>query len=130
MRASSAGPPPDRVVLRPDPGTGFVVIVFAVACLPLATSRTWLLPLLLVPAACIVWQRRARVVADNAGLTVCNGLRTERVAWEQVRGFDLAARGRVRLLRAGQEPTALTGLQRRDLPRLIAVGEQAARRSP
>ena len=116
---------PDRVVLRTERGTLFVAIVFLLGALPLATSHVALLPLLALPVGCLVWLRRARVVGDLTGLTVCNGLRTTSVPWADVHGFDGSRR--VRLLRTGREPLRLAGLQRRDLPRLLAVGERAAR---
>ena len=129
MTEPAVPPVPDRVVLRPERGTLFVAIVFLLGSLPLATSHVALLPLLLLPLGCLVWQRRAKVVGDQSGLTICNGWRVEQVAWPDVQGFDRSGPRRVRLLRAGQPPLALAGLQRRDLPRLLAVGEQAARRS-
>lgn len=118
-------PVPDRVVLRTERGTLFVAVVFLLGSLPLATSHAALLPLLALPVGCLVWLRRARVVGDAAGLTICNGWRTERVAWADVQGFDLGGARRVRLLRAGHGPRVLPGLQRRDLPRLLAVSAHA-----
>ena len=118
-------PVPDRVVLRTERGTLFVAIVFLLGALPLATSHVALLPLLALPVGCLVWLRRARVVADRTGLTICNGWRTRRVAWTDVQGFDLSGPRRIRLLEAGHEPRALAGLQRRDLPRLLAVSAHA-----
>ena len=114
-------------MLRPERGTFFVAIVFLLGALPLATSHPALLPLLLLPLGCLVWLRRARVVGDQTGLAFCNGWRTQRLRWEQVTGFDVTPRGRVRLLRADHPPKPLAGLQRRDLPRLLAVGERAGR---
>ena len=103
------------------------VAVFLVGTLPLASSATWLLWLLLLPLACAVWVVRARVVAAPVGLLVCNGLRTTRVTWEQVDGFDVRRRGWTRLLVRGGRRVPLTALRPGDLPRLIAGGERAAR---
>jgi len=107
---------PDKVSLVP------VVFLF-VGSLPLAASSPWLLCVLLVPLACTVWVLRARVVAIPVGVEVCNGLRAHRVAWSDVTGVDVPKRGPLRLLRSTGRPLPMTALARRDLPRLLAVGE-------
>jgi hypothetical protein len=107
---------PDKVSLVP------VVFLF-VGSLPLAASSPWLLSVLLVPLACTVWVLRARVVAIPVGVEVCNGLRAHRVAWSDVTGVDVPKRGPLRLLRSTGRPLPMTAMARRDLPRLLAVGE-------
>ena len=99
--------------------------VFFFGTLPIATSSVWLLWLLLLPVASAVWVVRARVVAAPVGLAVCNGLGTTRLPWTEVEGFEVRKRGPVRLLRSGSRPLAMTALSRRDLPRLVEVGERA-----
>lgn len=105
---------PERIALLP-------VMVFLLGSLPIATSSAALLPLLLLPLACAVWVLRARVLVIPLGVEVCNGLGVHRVAWSDVEGFDVPARGPVRLLRRGGRPLLLTALPRRDLPRLLAL---------
>ena len=111
---------PDRLALLP-------VMVFLFGSLPAATSHVALLWLLLLPVAAAVWVVRARVVAIPVGVEVCNGLRAHRTAWVDVEGFDVPKRGPVRLLRRDGSPLRMTALPRRDLRRLVAVGERAAR---
>jgi hypothetical protein len=110
---------PDRLALLP-------VMVFLFGSLPVATSHVALLWLLLLPVAAAVWVVRARVVAAPIGVEVCNGLRAHRMAWTDVEGFDVPRRGPVTLLRRSGRPLRMTALPRRDLRRLVAVGERAA----
>ena len=117
---------PDRVRLGPDRLGLLPVVVFFFGTLPVAASSPALAWLVLAPLACAVWVLRARVVAIPVGVEVCNGLRAHRVAWTDVEGVDVPRRGPVRLLRRGGRPLPMTALSRRDLPRLLAVGERAA----
>lgn len=110
---------PERVALLP-------VVLALVGTLPLALSAPWLTWLVLLPLLAGVWVLRARVVAGAAGLEVGNGLRVSRVAWDAVEGVDVPRRGPLRLLVRGRRPLLLTALPRRDLPRVLAVGERAA----
>ena len=110
---------PERIALLP-------VMAFFLGSLPIAGSRASLNWIVLLPVACAVWVVRARVVAIPVGVEVCNGLRAHRVAWTDVEGVDVPRRGPLRLLRRGRRPLRMTALSRRDLPRLLAVGERAA----
>ena len=111
----------DAVRVRPERMTLAAVLVMTLGSLPLALSSPYLAWLLLVPLAALVWVLRARVVADESELEVCNGLAVRRVAWGDVAGFTVPERGPVRLLRHGGRPLLLTALNRRELPRLLAV---------
>lgn len=111
--------------LRPERTTVAAVVVLALGALPLALSSPYLVPVLLVPVAALVWVLRARVVASATGLEVSNGLRVRHVDWEQVAGFRVPERGPVTLLRHGAPPLRLTALSRRELPQVLAVGEPA-----
>jgi hypothetical protein len=115
----------EPVELRPERTTLIVVLVLALGALPLALSSPYLAPVLLVPLAALVWVLRARVVADAAGLEVSNGLRVRRVPWDQVAGFKVPDRGPVTLLRHGAPPIRLSALDRKELPRVLAVSEPA-----
>ena len=126
---TSASPPPEqRVRLGPDRISLVPVIFFLLGSLPLAASNPWLGWVVLVPLACAVWVLRARVVAIPVGVEVCNGLRATRVAWTDVEGVDVPKRGPLKLLRRGGSPLLMTALSRRDLPRLLAVGQAGAGR--
>jgi hypothetical protein len=115
----------EPVLLRPERTTLAAVVVLALGSLPLALSSPYLVALLLVPVGALVWVLRARVVADAVGLEVCNGLGVRRVPWEQVAGFKVPEHGPVTLLRHGAPRIRLTALNRRELPRVLAVGEPA-----
>lgn len=106
------------------------VTFFFLGTVPVATSSVFLLWLLLVPAACAVWVVRARVVAAPVGVEICNGLGVRRYAWADVDGFQVPRRGWVRLLSTSGDQRRLTSLSRRDLPKLIAIGEGSAAPDP
>ena len=110
---------PDRIALVP-------VLVFFLGALPVATSDVRLSWLLLLPVACGVWVRRARVVAAPVGVEVCNGLKPRRFAWSEVEGFEVHRRRPVELLlTGGRRPVPMTALSRRDLPQLVEIGRLA-----
>jgi hypothetical protein len=111
------------VSLRPDRTLLVVVAVMAIGALPLALSAAWFAPALLVPVVVGVWVVRARVVADDRELEICNGLRVNRVAWADVTGIRVPERGPVELLREGVKPLPLTAVTRRQLPSLLAVSK-------
>ena len=111
----------EPVTLRPERMTLAVVLVMTLGALPLGLSSPYLAVLLLLPVAAVVWVLRARVVADAETLEVCNGLRVRRVAWDAVAGFRVPKRGPVRVLLHGGGPLLMTAVDRRELPRLLAV---------
>jgi len=115
----------EEVKVRPERTTLAAVVVLLLGSLPLALSSPYLAWVLLVPLAALVWVLRARVIADDAALEVCNGLAVRRVAWGDVAGFKVPERGPVRLLRHGGRPLLLTALNRRELPRLLAASPTA-----
>ncbi len=108
---------PDKIVLFP-------VVVAFLGGIPAAFSSPAFTWILLLPVLAGVWVFRARVVARDRTLEVCNGLKVHRVDWPDVSGFDVPRRGVVRLrVRPGSGPDRLpmTALPRRDLPRLLAA---------
>ncbi|MGZ6792237.1 MAG: PH domain-containing protein [Mycobacteriales bacterium] len=115
----------EKVRFGPERTTLAVVVVMTLGALPLALSSWWLAPALLVPLGALVWVLRARVVAMDAGLEVCNGLGVRRLPWQEVEGFDVPDRGPVRLLRAGGKPLPMTALSRRELHRLLELARPA-----
>lgn len=130
--ASDASPPAAPVKalrLGPDKIVLFPVVVAFLGGIPAAASSPALTWILLLPLLAGVWVFRARVVADVAGLEVCNGLRVRRVAWPQVVGFDVPDRGFVRLRvqpGTGRDRLPLTAMPRRDLPRLLRAASPSA----
>ena len=115
----------DRVAFKPDRTTLAVVVVLFLGSLPLARSSPLQAPVLLVPVGARGWVLRARVVATREGLEVCNGLGLQRVRWDEVDRFERPRRGAVVLHTTAGRAVRLTALQRRDLPRLIEVGQPA-----
>ncbi len=111
---------PERIALLP-------VMVFLLGSIPVAASSAALAWVVLLPLACAAWVLRAHVLVAPVGVQVCNGLRPQRLAWDDVEGFDVPRRGPVRLLRRSGRPLVLTALPRRSLPRLL---ELAPREQP
>ncbi len=129
--ADTTAPGPARKPLRlgPDKIVLFPVVVAFLGGIPAAASSIAFTWILLLPVVAGVWVFRARVVADAAGIEVCNGLGVRRVAWSEVGGFDVPKRGfvRLRLLPgAGRDRLPLTAMPRRDLPRLIEAAAPSA----
>ncbi|MEO3924688.1 PH domain-containing protein [Micromonosporaceae bacterium B7E4] len=99
------------------------VIAF-LGALPLATSRWYLLPLLLVPAAVGVWAWRAGTDADRAGVRIRALLGERRIAWSEIVELAPDPRGQaVALLRDGRT-AALPAVRAADLPGLVAASGQ------
>jgi hypothetical protein len=115
----------DRVRFGPERTTLAVVVVMGLGALPLGLSSPYLTPILLLPLVAAVWVLRARVVARDTGLEVCNGLAVRRLRWEDVDRFDLPRRGPVVLHPTTGRSLRLTALPRQDLRRLIQIGTPA-----
>lgn len=109
----------------PQPLGLLPVLVLLLGALPLATSDARLSWVLLVPVAAAVWVLRARVVARDDGLLVCNGLAAHVHPWPSVEGFDVPRLGPVRLVLPGRT-VVLTALSRSDLRALLAAAPPAA----
>ncbi len=115
----------DRVRFGPERTTLAVVVVMAMGALPLGLSSPFLTPVLLVPVLATIWVLRARVVAADLGLEVCNGLGVRRFRWQDVAAFDVPRRGPVVLRPTAGRSLRLTALPRRDLQRLLEIGAPA-----
>ena len=113
---------------RPERTAVAVVIVLALGSLPLGLSSPFLAPVMAVPIGALVWVLRARVVAADVGLEVCNGLGVRRLRWQDVAGFDVPKRGPVRLLREQGRPLRLTALPRHELRRLLELAPKIPQR--
>lgn len=101
------------------------VLIALLGALPVASSSPWLIWLLLLPLGAAWWVLRARVVADEDGLEVGNGLGVHRHPWADVEGVDIPRTGPVRLLLTGGRRVLLTALPRRDVRRLLAAAPPA-----
>ncbi|MCU1601675.1 MAG: hypothetical protein JWO22_2384 [Frankiales bacterium] len=111
------------MVFRPDRTAVTAVGVFFIGTLYLALTGPWFAPLLLLPLGCLIWTLRARVVADDTGLVVCNGLGKQQIRWEQVETIEVHKRRPVTLHRTDGGTTLLTALPRQDVRRLVEVGQ-------
>ena len=120
-------PAPTGVRLRPDRGAWFAVGVLLLCSLPLIASSPVLALALVVPLGWAVWLVRARVVAAPVGVEVCNGLLPRRTTWDDVEGFDLPRRGAPVLVRTNGERWRMTAIDRRQLPQVLAVHDEARR---
>jgi hypothetical protein len=106
------------------PLAGFVGIV---ALLPLAGNVWFLSPLLLLPAAVMVWGWRTGVDADSDGLTVRALLGSRRLPWHEVTGFTTQGR-LVYATLDGDRAVRLPAVTVADVPTLIeASGQQLDR---
>lgn len=112
----------ERVRFGPERTVLTVVAIAFLGSLPLALSSPWFAPLLLLPLLAAVWVLRARVVAAPIGLEICNGLGVRRFRWEDVNRFEVPKRGPVVLHPTQGRPVRLIALPRRDLKKVIAVG--------
>ncbi|TDB69602.1 MULTISPECIES: PH domain-containing protein [unclassified Micromonospora] len=99
-------------------------IVAVVGALPLATAAWYLVPVLLVPLAVVVWAWRAGTDADAGELRVRALVGERRIRWDQIVELAADPRGRaVARLDDGQQ-IALPAVRGTDLPRLVSVTGQ------
>ncbi|WP_422770970.1 PH domain-containing protein [Plantactinospora sp. WMMC1484] len=94
------------------------------AALPLATSRWFLLPLLLVPVAVGVWAWRAGTDADPAGVRIRALLGQRRIAWSEIVELASDPRGQAVVRLRDGRTTALPAVRATDLPDLVAASGQ------
>ncbi len=96
-------------------------IVAALGTLPLASARTYLLPVLLVPLAVAVWAWRAGTDADARGLRLRALAGQRRIPWDQVVELGSDPRGRAVAQLGDGQRLLLPAVRREDLPRLVAA---------
>ncbi|MGI5213547.1 PH domain-containing protein [Plantactinospora sp. CA-290183] len=89
--------------------------------LPLASSRWFLTPLLLVPLAVGVWAWRAGTDADAAGLRVRALFGQRRIPWAEVAELATDARGQAVVRLRDGRLAALPAVRSVDLPDLVAA---------
>jgi PH (Pleckstrin Homology) domain-containing protein len=96
-------------------------IVAFLGAVPLATSRWYLAPLLLVPVAVAVWGWRSGTDADGEGLRLRALLGSRRLRWDQVDRVGSAGRRRAYAVLTDGNAVLLPAVSAADLPRLVAV---------
>ncbi|WFE49925.1 PH domain-containing protein [Micromonospora sp. WMMD1155] len=120
----------DTVRFRHNQAILAAAIIAFIGALPLASARSYLLPVLLVPLAVGAWAWRAGTDADATGLRVRALAGQRRIAWDQVIELVTDERGRaVARLDDGQQVT-LPAVRGTDLPRLVAVTGQSLPHTP
>ncbi len=99
-------------------------IIAFLGALPLASARTYLLPVLLIPLAVGLWAWRAGTDADPRGLRLRALTGQRRIGWEQVVELTTDPRGRaVARLDDGRQ-IVLPAVRGTDLPRLVSATDQ------
>jgi hypothetical protein len=121
---------PDTVRFRHNQAILVAAIIAFVGALPLASARTYLLPVLIVPLAVAIWAWRAGTEADARELRLRALAGQRRIGWDQVLELTTDQRGRaVARLDDGQQVT-LPAVRRADLPRLVAATGQTLPSAP
>jgi hypothetical protein len=99
-------------------------LIAFLGALPLATSRWYLAPILLVPLAIGLWAWRAGTDADSAGVRIRALLGQRTIPWSDIVELAADPRGQaVVLLRDGRTAT-LPAVRPTDLPDLVAASGQ------
>jgi hypothetical protein len=99
------------------------VIAF-VSTVPLAGSRWVLAPLLLIPAAVFVWAWRAGTDVYPEELRVKALIGSTAVPWQRITELAPDQRGQIAALLDNGNMIRLTGVTTRNLPRVLAAGNQ------
>jgi hypothetical protein len=107
--------------LRMSRTTLLPIALLALGVLPVATATPWLLLLLVVPAALAVWVFRVGVDVGEDGITVRSLTAARTVAWAELTGIRIGARGDLWLVTTAGTQVRLPVLRARDLPRLAQL---------
>ena len=111
----------DEIRIRTPRTALIAVVAFAICVLPLATSRSWLAVLWVLPVAVGAWVLRTGVDVDADGLTVRAVAGSRRLRWDEIAGLAADPRGRLSaVLRAGGA-VRLPVVRARHLPLLAAA---------
>ncbi len=111
--------------------SGALLVAAAIAfvgAVPLAGTRWALTPILLIPAAFFVWAWRAGTDVHAEELRVRALLGTTRVPWARIAELAPDERGQVAALLDNGNVIRLTGVTTRNLPRVLAAGQQEVNR--
>jgi hypothetical protein len=99
-------------------------IIAFIGALPLASARTYLLPVLLVPLAVGLWAWRAGTDADARELRLRALAGQRRITWDRVVELGTDPRGRAVARLADGEQVVLPAVRGADLPRLVSATGQ------
>ncbi|WP_091348594.1 PH domain-containing protein [Micromonospora rhizosphaerae] len=99
-------------------------IVAFIGALPLATARWWLLWVLLIPLAVLVWAWRSGTDADPRELRLRALAGQRRITWDRVAELTADPRGRAVVRLDDGEQLVLPAVRAADLPRLISATGQ------
>ena len=116
--------PPESVHFRQHGALAVAALVLFVGTLPVASTRWYLLPLLLVPLLGGIWAWRSGTDADADGLRVRALLGQRRIPWDQVAELAHDERGRATARLADGRLVRLTAVPADGLPRLVAASGQ------
>jgi PH (Pleckstrin Homology) domain-containing protein len=116
-----------RVRFRQHAGLAVVGVVAFLGALPVAATRWYLTPILLVPLAVAIWAWRSGTDADADGLTIRALLGQRRLPWERIVGF-VPERRRVTAILDGGRSVPLPAVTPGDLATLLQAGGQKVRR--
>ncbi|SCL29596.1 PH domain-containing protein [Micromonospora nigra] len=114
----------DTVRFRHNQAILAAAIVATIGALPLASARSWLLPVLLVPLAVGIWAWRAGTDADARGLRLRALTGQAHLAWDQIAEFATDSRGRAVARLTDGRHVPLPAVRGADLPRLVAASGQ------
>ncbi|HEY8533499.1 MAG TPA: PH domain-containing protein [Micromonospora sp.] len=92
--------------------------------LPLASARWYLLPVLLIPIAVMVWAWRSGTDADATGLRVRALVGSRRIPWSDVAELGPDAKGRAVVRLTNGHVVPLPAVRAVDLPTLVSASGQ------
>ncbi|WP_111766307.1 PH domain-containing protein [Nakamurella deserti] len=129
-------PAPDKAVFRLPTSALFIPLGLFVFATPLAAASVWTLPLYLLPLYGLLWVLITRTVADDRTIEAHLPLRTRRIPWADLDGFEFQGpRWAIAVTQEGRR-IRLPMVRPRDLRRLAEVsggrlylGEDAAARA-
>ncbi|MBE1487680.1 PH domain-containing protein [Plantactinospora soyae] len=110
---------------RHNQAISVAAVIAFLGALPLATSRWYLAPLLLVPVAIGVWALRAGTDADPAGVRIRALLGQHRIPWSDILELASDPRGQAMVRLRDGRTTALPAVRSVDLPALITASGQS-----
>lgn len=112
---------PDTVHFRHNQAILVASVIAFIGALPLATARSYLLPVLLIPLAVAIWAWRAGTDADATGLRLRALAGQRRIAWPQILELTADERGRAVARLDNGEVAVLPAVRATSLPRLVAA---------
>jgi hypothetical protein len=100
-------------------------VVALIGALPLATSRWYFAPLLIVPLAVAIWGWRAGTDANANGVRARALFGSRFLPWSGIDSLEVGERNRVYARTTAESAVRLPAVSAADLPKLVAAsGEQ------